>query len=418
MNHFYLALLSLFCVFNCSTSTKTLFNEEPLVKVRILINERLTEIDLSSNGTISWENKSLNIDKGTLKIESKNDSVFVIRNGNELVKTKSLFINTENAFQIKEVSYGQGWWWAGKETRTYEGKLHIYSTDSDHFDTVLQLPLEEYVKGVIPYEIGSDTPIEALKAQAVAARTEIVQTLVTGKYKGDYYDVCADVECQVFAGNAKRTARTDSAVDLSKSQILMYQNEVIDAYFASNCGGKSERVEKVWPWRGGAKPYLVSRYDVLSPSDSVDYFKPQSEFQEWLDDSSNVVCNPFIYDDLPSWSKANFRWKKELPISTFDSLIIEERGESGRIHKAKVWKNGIDTTYTFELAIRKIGNPPLRSSAFKFERTDSSWEFSGAGWGHGVGMCQSGAVSRALRGQKVDEILSHYFTGTELVRSY
>ena len=314
--------------------------------------------------------------------------------------------------------YGQGWWWDGKETRTYEGNLHFYATDSHHFDGVLQLSLEDYVMGVIPYEIGSETPLEALKAQAIAARTEIVQTLVSGKYKGDYYDVCADVECQVFAGNAKRTSRTDSAVTLTKSQVLMYHNEVIDAYFASNCGGKSERVEKVWPWRGGAKPYLVSKYDVLSPSDSIDLFKPQSEFHEWLNDSANVVCNPFIYDDLPSWSKANYRWEKSLPLATFDSLHILERGESGRIHNAKVWKNGIDTTYSFELAIRKIGVPPLRSSAFTFERTDSSWHFSGAGWGHGVGMCQSGAVSRALRGKKADEILSHYFTGTKLVNSY
>jgi SpoIID/LytB domain protein len=284
-------------------------------------------------------------------------------------------------------------------------------------DAVLHLPMETYLKGVIPYEIGPDSPLEALKAQAVAARSEIVQTMITGKYRGEHYDVCADVECQVFAGNIRRSARSDSAVVLTRGEVLLYESEVIDAYYASNCGGMSEVVEKVWPWRGGPKPYLIAQFD--GPGDAP--ANPQHEMDSWLDSPPESWCNPHVHTDLPSWSKANFRWTREVRWQDFspgfdrvDSLVVAERGASGRIHRLHVWQAGKATELDFELAVRQMVHPPLRSSAFRWNQTETGIVFEGAGWGHGVGMCQSGAVAQALSGRTYETILSHYFPGTRL----
>jgi SpoIID/LytB domain protein len=330
-------------------------------------------------------------------------------------------IESRGAFSIKDIPYGVGWWWQGSETRMYEGTLTLYIEDG-RLLAVLHLPLEEYVKGVIPYEIGVDTPIEALKAQALAARTEVVKALKTGKYKGRYYDLCADVECQVFAGNHKRTARTDSAVTLTKGEVLIESETLIDAYFASNCGGMSEVVEKVWPWRGGPKPYLIAHFD----GNSQATINPQRDIHAWLSSSPNVYCNPDFIPELPAWSKKHFRWNRTLTEKDFsedfrsvDSIKVKERGASGRIHQLIVWQKGVQTLLNYELAVRKIANIPLRSSAFSFTKTEQgSWQLEGAGWGHGVGLCQSGAVGRALSGHSYTDVLDHYYPGTSIIRSY
>jgi stage II sporulation protein D len=339
-------------------------------------------------------------------------------NGNRWLAADVWIESAGEEFIIRDVPFGVGWWWGGKEHRTYEGLLHVYAESGRaRLDAVLHLPMETYLKGVIPYEIGPDSPLEALRAQAVAARSEIVQTMITGKYRGEHHDVCADVECQVFAGNIRRSARSDSAVTLTRGEVLLYESDVIDAYYASNCGGMSEVVEKVWPWRGGPKPYLIAQFDGpgIAPAN------PQQELDAWLDSPPDSWCNPYVHTDLPSWSKANFRWTREVRWQDFsqgfdrvDSLVVAERGASGRIHRLHVWQAGNATELDFELAVRQMVHPPLRSSAFRWNQTETGIVFEGAGWGHGVGMCQSGAVAQAISGRTYETILNHYFPGTRL----
>ena len=155
--------------------------------------------------------------------------------------------SSENAtLTIKNVPFGVGWWWEGKEDRTYEGELNIYKTNENKFEVVVHLPLEQYLKGVVPYEIGTDSPLEALKAQAVAARSEAIIALNSKLYSGEHYDLTSDVECQVFSGNRRRTEKSDLAVDETKSLILSENGKPINAYYASNCGGHSELIINVW----------------------------------------------------------------------------------------------------------------------------------------------------------------------------
>ena len=399
-----------------------IFSEEP--EVRVLLINTLSGFDLESNGkaVISSPDEEYEIPAGTeIRFQQKKEELLVYVDGEILAMDVFFQMKTDSSFTIRDVPYGINWWWGGREDRIYQGELNIYSGDDENLKAVLHLSMERYMKGVVPYEIGPDSPLGALKAQSVAARTEIVQALLTGKYEGDQFDVCSEVECQVFAGDNRRSERSDSSVSLTRGEVLEFEGEVADAYYASNCGGKSERVEKVWPWRSGPKSYLVSRYDQADDPE----MDPQTETESWLEHPPASWCNPHIHTDLPEWSKANFRWEREVTDSDFisefrglDSLEIIERGESGRLHRIRAWKNGEAEKLDYELAIRQMVKPPLRSSAFVYNRTDTSWVFLGAGWGHGVGMCQSGAISQINSGYDYRQVLDHYFPGTSVVPVY
>lgn len=440
-------LMVLFIVVSCAEQPPA-FQDEPLVRVRIMESQEELRLSASDGFILHIQGQEVRAGSSLTVVVDGDAGAMASVADNEGGRWQAREFRVGSAgeeFLLEDVPFGVGWWWGGREHRTYEGQLHVYVDADSRLDAVLHLPMETYLKGVIPYEIGPESPLEALKAQAVAARAEIAQTMLTGKYRGAYHDVCADVECQVFAGNNRRSARSDSAVVLTRAEVLVYGTEVIDAYYASNCGGMSEVVEKVWPWRGGPKPYLISRFDGPEPSgahprgetgqtiSSGAYTLEETgqnvlvsahtreDIDTWLDHPPASWCNPYLHTELPNWSKANFRWTREVTFSDFredfdavDSLQVIERGESGRIHRLAVWQQGTATELDFELAVRQMVHPPLRSSAFRWMHTDTGFVFEGAGWGHGVGMCQSGAVAQAIAGRDYAVILEHYFPGTRL----
>ena len=204
---------------------------------------------------------------------------------------------------------------------------------------------------------------------------------------------------------------------------MFYGEEVIGAYYASNCGGMSENVENVWPSRSGTVPYWSSHFD----SDKEIKYDPKNNPDEWIMSNPDVFCNSYFHPELPEWSKKNFRWQVEMTndelsnnlneikeIGSLQEIKILERGNSGRIIKARFLGSEDSLDLNSELEIRKIKKPPFRSSCFIFDKIISSdnsiiYKFNGAGWGHGVGMCQSGAVARAFSGQTYEQILNHYF---------
>lgn len=435
-----LALFIIFVQFNfLELNAQVLFDSEPTVKVRIIYSLQSIKILTHYDWTITAfpENSSKLITKNTLlTISADGSEVTVCSNDSNYLFTAShLHFNCKNSdgtLEIFDVPYGIGWWWEGKENRIYEGKLEVKVNENNKLDVIISLPLEKYLCGVVPYEIGADSPFEALKSQVIAARSETVMALLTRKYSGDGFDLCADVECQVFAGNNKRTEITDKAVNETKGLCLFYGLDVIGAYYASNCGGISENVENIWPERSGSVPYWSSNFD----SDSTHNYDPTINPKEWIESNPDVYCNPYFHPELPSWSKENFRWKvdvsvKELtknlnqvkPIGDLKDILVLERGKSGRIIKAKFLGNKDTLILNSELEIRKMKDPPFRSSCFVFEKYLNSggeefYHFKGAGWGHGVGMCQSGAVARAYSGQTFYQILKHYYPKTEIKAVY
>lgn len=411
------------------------FDSEPDVRVQII--NSLRRLDTTFNGT--WELTTENYrhmisgQKSEVEFILTENEIKIIENGNiSEINEDSLRLickSDDGTIKIDDVPYGVGWWWEGKEVREYEGIISIYRGKSNAFEVINELPLEEYLKGVVPYEMGNDSPLEALKAQAVAARSEAIIALSSKLYSGEHHDLTSDVECQVYSGIHKRTAITDKAVVETRSLIISEKGQPINAYYASNCGGHSELIKNVWPDRPDPNSYHLAGLDSHQRI-NLD-LHDERDLRKWIFSKPEVFCNPDNGVELPPWSQKNFRWKKKFDVKTLskmnrgekdlgDLVDIEilRRGVSGRINMAKfIFEN--DTLHIEgELAIRQLWKPALRSSCFVIDKDSDSFILFGAGWGHGVGMCQSGAVALAQLEADFKTILKHYYQKAEIIKIY
>ena len=426
----FLSLLSLQFTFS-----QPLYQSEPTVRVRILNNTDTLKILFNDEWILTSESttKQFLPEAGEIIFTSEGGKVKMLDNeGESFIPSESFVLHSSSdtgTLVIKNVPFGVGWWWESKEDRIYEGELHFCITNENKFEVVVHLPLEQYIKGVVPYEIGPDSPLEALKAQAVAARSEAIMALTSQLYSGEHHDLTSDVECQVFSGNRRRTEKSDLAVELTKSLILSENGKPINAYYASNCGGHSELIKNVWGDRPTPESYNISNFDwdeQISTDLSV-----KENVREWIFSNPPSYCNPNINRELPEWSQNNFRWKREF---TYDEaaritsklkdlgnlldIKILERGTSGRAYLANFIFEEENIEVKGELKIRQMFSPPLRSSCFVVDKTETGFVLHGAGWGHGVGMCQSGTISMANSGKSFEQILKHYYRKAELLKIY
>ncbi|MDF2634958.1 MAG: SpoIID/LytB domain protein [Pelosinus sp.] len=332
--------------------------------------------------------------------------------------------------------------------KQYRGDIDIHITNGKTGMTVVNtLPIEEYLYGIIAKEISPNWSLEAVKAQAVAARTYALYN--RNKHKDDGYDVCATTDCQVYGGRESEVPRTIKAVDSTVGQVILYQGKLIPAYFHSSSGGFTENSENVW---GTYLPYLrgVVDYDQKSPQYNWEKQLTPSEIEEAL-------------------SKAgyNIGTLKAIGISplTTQSINIIDRGVSGRVKIIRfIGTNGsiqlsgeklrkilslkstlfdvhiilpVQKSIEFEIT-DKVGNqgskkieinlPPTSEKGFVTDRKDihrisgrpnEIVSISGYGWGHGIGLSQWGAKAMAEKGPQDDptyfkEILKHYYQGVEI----
>jgi peptidoglycan hydrolase-like amidase len=342
----------------------------------------------------------------------------------------------ETTLLLRRVPYGVGWWWETKEDRVYEGEFELRASASGNLQIVAKLPLENYLRGVVPSEIGADSPHEALCAQAVAARSAAVLALTTRIYAGDTYDICSDVACQAFSGLNKATTSTDAAVAATRGMILEFEGRPVSAYYASNCGGFMEDIRNVWPDRAQDRAYWDTAHFDGETSMPLD-LTTEAGMAEWITSSPAAWCNP-NHGRVPPWAAKNFRWVREFGAEEVTARVAArkeglgrikeirpvQRGKSGRMISAEFVGEYGTLTVGPELPIRQVFVPPLRSAAFVVDTVlgaddlPSTFTIRGAGWGHGVGMCQSGAVAMDRAGRKYQEILSHYYPHARLVNAY
>jgi SpoIID/LytB domain protein len=428
-------IICLFCLASMALAKERVFDSQPLIRVRVI--NTLDTLNITTKN--DW--KLFQDDLGAfLKLENRSfmitsvDSQLVVFDTSGVLEDgiPEVFLEATlptSTLMIKDVPFGVGWWWGGQEDRIYEGLLHIYLDSENSLCVTIHLPLEEYLKGVVPYEIGGDSPLEALKAQAVAARSEAVIALTSKLYSGEHHDLTSDVECQVFSGNHKRTALADQAVDETRALVISEKGKPINAYYASNCGGHAEIIENVWPHRPRPLSYQVAYSDKKTRS-QVNLSR-NWRFWWWLRSSPKVNCNPAFEPSLPAWSQKNFRWTRTFShaeitemlsngesLGAFKKLEVLERGISGRIIRARLIFDKAERLVEGELALRQGFSPSLRSSAFVVKKTRGGFVLKGAGWGHGVGMCQSGARAMADRGASFEEILNHYYPESSLLQVY
>lgn len=432
MKKYYLIL---FLLAFQSFYSQTLYQKEPTVRVRIINTIDTLKIEFNNewkltSGDIS---KQFSPDDGELVFVIESGRIKITQTNGETVflQNKIIFYSSveTGTLKIKNVPVGVGWWWENKEDRIYEGEIHIYINNENKFEVVIHLPIEQYLMGVVPNEMGGTSPLEALKAQAVAARSEAIMALASNLYGGENHDLTSGVECQVFGGNGRRTERSDRAVIETKSLILSENDKPINAFYASNCGGHSELIKNVWFDRPVSESYNVSHPD-WEDSTTID-LSTEENVRMWIFSNPPAFCNPDINKDLPDWSRNNFRWKREFTAEEINRMILKgkdlgnllelkilKRGTSGRAYHVKFIYEKDSLEVEGELNIRQIFTPPLRSSCFVVDRTETGFLFFGAGWGHGVGMCQSGAITMANREYNFEQILKHYYRKADLIKTY
>ena len=326
-----------------------------------------------------------------------------------------------NTIIIKDLLTGHGTTWLSKQDNEYRGEIEfIFNKKLNGIIPVNIVNIEEYVYGVVASEMPSIFPLEALKTQAVIARTYAIKAL--GKHKKWGYDVCDTQHCQVYGGVKAERERTNSATEATCGEILTYKNKPIEAVFSSNCGGYTQSsVEAGWFNHNYLKP--VSDYKDFNEENLQPY-----HFKELLEHSREAYSRYF-----KNVSPATFRWTRVLDeeqlrevanrkkdIGPIKAIIPLKRGRSGYVHGLKIVGKKNTLVLTKEHEIKKyLATGMLRSTYFIvqpiYEKGEiKSFIFYGGGWGHGVGLCQTGSGGRANAGQNYREILNHYYTDIEI----
>ena len=392
----------------------------------------------------------------------------VLWNGNQYRELVFQPQSSEASFSLNDVTIGVNFHWERKETQTFAGTLRLV-VEEDKICAINELPVEEYLESVISSEMSATSSIELLKAHAVISRSWLLaqmkkrqqlseggnnffsfvkkeDELIRWYDREDHtiFDVCADDHCQRYQGITKETSsHVAEAVKETRGQILLYEDDICDARFSKCCGGVSEEYE--YCWEDTPKPYLKAIRD------NAEGFVPDLTIEEnaekWIRSNPGAFCNTQdkkvlsqVLNDYDQETSDFYRWhinytqgqlselisrKMKMDFGKIVDLIPLERGKSGRISKLKIVGTECSFTIGKELEIRRmLSESHLYSSAFVVDKKDMKngipqlFEITGAGWGHGVGLCQIGAAVMGEQGYKYNQILLHYFRGAEIKQIY
>ena len=314
--------------------------------------------------------------------------------------------------------------------RTYQGQITLQSRSSHSLEAIETVPLEEYLRGVVPSEIGADAPAQAQYAQAVAARSFSVLMLRGRGHKKHNYDICSTVHCQAYSGLTRTNSATDQAVSATRGLILTFGGKAIPAYYAALCGGHTEEIRHIWPVRSTENAYTgTARFD--GPQQLSYDLTKDADFRKYLKDKPIAYCNPEQFKVL-EWAGRNYRWHREFTAEEVTKFVAEkknigrvlaikpgQRGQSGRYNAATFVGEKGTFTVDSEIELRRLFEPALRSGAITIDTSGTlqrptHFMIDGAGSGHAVGMCQTGAMGMANAGKTFREILKHYYPKAEI----
>lgn len=378
-------------------------------------------------------------------------------------------LEDDSSFSLDDVTIGLNFHWERQETQHFPGTLKL-TVDEGKITAINQLPVEEYLTSVISSEMSASSSLEFLKAHAVISRSwllaQIEKRNTLCKKDGGFFpfvktdteyirwydredhtifDVCADDHCQRYQGITKASNPSVSqAVAATRGQVLMHDNRICDARFSKCCGGATE--EFSYCWENKDFPYLSPVRD--SDESELPDLTQEEAASRWIRTSPKAWCNtrdPHIlrqilnnYDretqDFYRWKvhytqeelQTLIRTKTKCDYGSILDLIPIERGKSGRLSKLKIVGTQKTLTVGKELEIRRtLSESHLLSSAFVIDKGPLSeegipewFELVGAGWGHGVGLCQIGAAVMGEQGSSYNDILLHYYHGAEIRKLY
>jgi stage II sporulation protein D len=383
---------------------------EPAVRVGILVDSATAEVsattrfDLASSGDVLVRSEAG--ERWTFRAEG--DRLRATSSaGRELGPAPSPLVLSPSSGGLATI--------AGKN---YRGSALLRISNSGNVTAINVLDLEEYLKGVVPFEIGrlSPTLIEAVKAQAIAARTYAIGNLNRWGERG--FDFVATVQDQVYGGMTGEDSVASRAVMETRGEILTYDGQPIIAYYSSTCGGRTANLQDSWPW-GKPQPYLKSVSDSI-PGGSGAYCETSSRFRwnvSWTAEGLKRVLRQTL----------SARQHRPVRIDRLEDIEMTGRNQSGRAESIRIYADG-ETHEIRSDSIRWILKPDsvrsLNSSLlldFAAHRENgevTDLQVAGAGWGHGIGMCQVGAIGRARAGQNYRDILTAYYSDTTVDRLY
>jgi len=454
---------------------------EPMISVGIMEERRSVAFNLSGSFALSLSKGFLLAGEtpllpGEYQASIENNSV-VVRDtsGNTVAVSESILIvpgNLEGCrITVRDVTIGVKFHWERKEDQIFQGSLKLISKD-ESIVVINEIPLELYLTSVISSEMSATCPLELLKAHAIISRSWLLAQLEKAKHHHrltqmhtdkpwieneiirwydredhDMFDVCADDHCQRYQGITRVISKNViEAVKATYGMVVMHSGQICDTRFSKCCGGISENYENVW--EDVQVPYLVGIVDNdKKPEGFALPIRTEEDAEKWILGNPPAYCNTVdenilkqILVSFDQETKNFYRWEIEYKREELERLILEksgidfgtimnlvplERGVSGRTIKLRIEGTKKTVTIGKELEIRRtLSKTHLYSSAF-IVRTErdaqgipTKFRLLGAGWGHGVGLCQIGAAVMAARGKQYEEILSHYFTGAHLERIY
>ncbi|MDO4191182.1 MAG: SpoIID/LytB domain-containing protein [Bacteroidales bacterium] len=422
--------------------------QEPMITVGIM-RRNVVEMELHGH-YICAENRNTYTGRITA----------TINNGEILISDKhfhqlSLIPQEEKCCcSLANVTIGIGFHWQQEETQQFEGEVHLVVIDQA-IQVINRLQVERYIHAVIGSEMSATSDLELLKAHAVISRSWLLAPMINGEsntavqetitneeivrwYERNahtYFDVCADDHCQRYQGLTRTTTATlTQAIAETKGEVLTMDNEICDARFSKSCGGVTELFENCWG-KYRKHNYLRSIYD-HNNHNTIDLSNEQ-QAQNWIKTQPEAFCNirdkkilSQILNNYDQNTPDFFRWhitytptelneivrqKSGIDFGKILSLIPLQRGPSGRIIRLKIVGERCTKIVGKELEIRKWLSPShLYSSAFYVEQDNEHITLHGAGWGHGVGLCQIGAAQMSQQGYNYHEILMHYFRGASI----
>lgn len=355
--------------------------------------------------------------------------------------TDSLYFGTVlgGQVEVRDVEHGRGYRSHGRQDRAFHGHIYVSLDRRGKLSVVNSVGAEALLGGLVPAEIFATAPLEALKAQAVTARGEIFSKL-GHRHFGEPYHLCSEQHCQVYAGAGHERATTNQAVAETRGLLAVRPRDkdaeaplsLVDSVYSSTCGGFSEANEAVWDRE--ASESLRAKLDSIGDDPALLAFKAgldDKNLRAFLESYPPVACarSSFV-------NKQKFRWRRtvtadrlakvgaELGIGTPTGVEILGRGPGGRITGLRVKGASGTKDVLRELPVRRLFQN-LNSGLFVIDEVRdpktgalSAVTFVGGGWGHGVGMCQVGAIGRAERGHDFRQILAHYYNQAVVERIY
>ena len=365
----------------------------------------------------------------------------------------------DSFFTLKNVEIGKGFHWQRYQDQSFRGDLKLIARDGQVI-AINVVGIEDYLQCVIASEMSPSAGFEFLKAHSVISRSWLLAQLdkrdeVREGYSSvecdtpgelirwqdredhELFDFCADDHCQRYQGipqgNPAMVRKTARVIDATWGQVLWYDGRVCDARFSKCCGGALEEFK--YCWENKDVPYLKYARDYASGRDFD--LRGEAAARRWILSHPRAFCNTRsvrllgqVLKDYDSETKDFYRWTVEYAAEELRRIILErtgedygeildlipmERGVSGRICRLKIVGSKKTKTIGKELEIRKtLSRSHLYSSAFVVEKTPKGFILHGAGWGHGVGLCQIGAAAMGARGYGYREILQHYYPGAEI----